>query len=104
MVVTLHAEIKDWLEGMHLKTPRDVGLVHLDRANNMEEWAGMDQNSYCVGVAATDMIVGQLHRNDQGIPDFPKAVLIQSRWVPGATVRDLKSKKPRTGRGLLKVD
>jgi LacI family transcriptional regulator len=103
VIVTLHAEVKDWIKAAHLAMPRDVGLVHLDRENEMTDWAGMNQNSYFIGVAATDMIVGQLHRNDHGIPDFPKAVLIQSQWVPGATVRSRENKKPRARRGFSKV-
>jgi LacI family transcriptional regulator len=104
VLVTLHAEIKEWLRALRLNVPRDVGLIHLDRENGVNEWTGMDQNSYCIGVAATDMIVGQLHRNDYGIPDFPKAVLIQSHWVAGATARRLKTKKPRTKRGFSKAN
>lgn len=101
-LVTLHAEIKKWLHDLRLRTPRDVGLIHLDRENGVTDWSGMDQNSYCIGVAATEMIVGQLHRNDHGIPSFPKALLMQSTWVPGATVRAQKTKKPRTRRGFSK--
>ncbi|MGZ5538072.1 MAG: LacI family DNA-binding transcriptional regulator [Chthoniobacterales bacterium] len=102
-IVTLHAEVKGWLRAAHLDTPRDIGLIHLDRESGMTDWAGMNQNSYFIGVAATDMVVGQLHRNDHGIPDFPKAVLIQSQWVPGATVRSAENRKPRARRGFSKV-
>lgn len=103
-IVTLHEEIKEWLATLRLTTPDDVGLVHLDRdAREMSHWAGMDQNSYCVGVTATDMIVGQLHRNDCGIPAFPKAVLIQSTWVSGGTVRQQKTKSPARGGAFAKT-
>lgn len=93
VIVTLHTEVQEWLNATRVSVPREVGLVHLDRESGMTEWAGMDQNSYCIGVAATDTIVGQLHRNDQGIPDFPKALLIQSKWVAGATVRSPRKEK-----------
>jgi LacI family transcriptional regulator len=63
----------------------------------------MNQNSYCIGAVATDTIVGQLHRNDRGVPDFPKAVLIQSNWVRGATVCPQESKKPRARRRFSKT-
>lgn len=104
VLVTLHAEVRDWLRALRLQTPHDVGLIHLDREKGMSDWAGMDQNSYCIGVAATDMIVGQLHRNDLGIPDFPKAVLIQSNWVAGSTVQMQENKKPRAKRGLSRTN
>ena len=94
-LVTLHAEIKSWLLRFDPKFPIHA-LAHLDREEGMNDWAGMNQNSYCIGVAATEMIVGQLHRNERGVPDFPKAVLVQSSWVNGATTRSQKNKKPRT--------
>ena len=99
-IVTLHSEIRSWLERSDRKTSGDPGLVHLDREMEMTDWAGMNQNSYCIGVAATEMIVGQLHRNEQGVPDFPKAILIQSNWIPGASARSRKKKNPRARRGF----
>ncbi|MDQ2919373.1 MAG: LacI family transcriptional regulator, partial [Verrucomicrobiota bacterium] len=34
-LVTLHVEIKDWLQSMDLRAPRDLGLIHLDRESAM---------------------------------------------------------------------
>lgn len=87
VIVGLHEEVKAWLAGLKIRVPRDVSLVHLDRTADMEGWAGMDQSNDLVGVAAIDIIVGQIHRNEFGIPASARSVLVGSTWVAGATVR-----------------
>ena len=89
-IVTLHPEIKDWMESLGLKVPDDVGLVHLDRVPDLEGWAGTRQNNESVGYAAIDMVIGQLHRNELGIPPFQKCTFTSSSWVSGATVRQVE--------------
>ncbi len=85
-IVCIHGEVQHWLEKMELGVPDDIALVHLDLTDELPGWAGMHQNNELVGMAAIDILVGQLHRNESGIPDFPKCVQIQSTWVPGATI------------------
>jgi len=71
---------------MQVKIPSMVALAHLDRHEELLDWSGMHQNSTLVGAAAIDMLVGQLHRNEVGLPDFPKSSIIQSTWIDGPTV------------------
>ncbi len=87
VIVGLHEEVMAWLAGMKIRVPRDVGLVHLDRTADMEGWAGMDQGNDQVGVAAIDIIVGQIHRNESGIPASARSLMVESTWVAGGTVR-----------------
>ncbi len=87
VIVCLHEEVKAWLASLKVRVPRDVGLVHLDRTADMEGWAGMDQGNELVGVAAIDILVGQIHRNESGIPASARAVMVESTWVAGGTVR-----------------
>jgi DNA-binding LacI/PurR family transcriptional regulator len=86
VILTLHLEVEPWLKGMGLGIPADIGLVHLDKFQDLN-WAGMDQNSTSIGRAAVDMVIGQLHRNEFGPPPFQKSMLIASTWVPGPTIR-----------------
>ena len=86
-ILTLHPEIKEWVESLGLNVPADIGLVHLDRVPDLEGWAGTRQNNESVGYAAIDMVIGQLHRNEIGIPPFQKCTFTSSSWVSGATVR-----------------
>ena len=85
VIVSIHPEVKDWLEAMHVAVPDQVGLVHLNRTEELHGWSGMHQNNNLVGAAAIDMLIGQLHRNEVGLPDFPKASFVQSTWIDGPT-------------------
>jgi DNA-binding LacI/PurR family transcriptional regulator len=87
VILGLHEEVKDWLAAMKVRVPRDVGLVHLDRTVDMEGWTGMNQSNDLVGMTAIDIIVGQIHRNEVGIPPFARSLMVESAWVAGATVR-----------------
>lgn len=100
-LVTLHAEVKEWLESSADPRLREIPLVHLDRQEAMSDWAGMDQNNFCVGATATDMVVGMLHRNELGVPEFPRAILLPGKWVPGTSAPRQKKERPRKKRGLL---
>jgi LacI family transcriptional regulator len=87
VILTLHTPVRDWIKRMDLRVPQDIGLVHLDLTSDMTDWAGMVQSNELVGVAATDMVVAQLHRNEVGVPAFTKCMLIESTWMPGPSVR-----------------
>ncbi len=89
VIVTVHGQVREWVASLGLDVPGDIGLVHLDKTSDFEGWAGMAQNSELVGRAAMDMVIGQLHRNETGVPPFQKCMLINSTWVPGPTVRKL---------------
>ena len=79
--------VKEWIEALGLRVPRDLGLIQLERRRGSENWAGMDQHNDLTGEAAVDMLVGMLHNNEIGRPAFPRATLISGSWSPGATVR-----------------
>ena len=86
VILSVHDEIDAWLDPLNLKVPEDIGLVHLDKTSNVR-WAGIEQNSELIGCAAVDMVIGQLHRNEIGVPPFQKCMFISGTWVSGPTVR-----------------
>ena len=55
----------------------------------------MNQHNDAVGEAAVDMVVGQIHRNESGIPPYPRATLIGASWVDGQSVRPQAPAAPR---------
>ena len=95
VIFCIHDEVKEWVEGLKRSVPRDVGLVHLDWNEEFKGWAGMNQNNHLVGAASIDMIVGQLHRNELGIPSFPKCITVESSWIIGNTVRNQAAPKKK---------
>ena len=88
VILTIHAEVKEWVNSLGLRVPEDIGLVQLDKSDETNDWTGMQQNSELVGRSAIDMLIGQLHRNESGLPPFQKSMLINSTWSAGATLCD----------------
>jgi len=84
-ILTMHEEVKPWIEAMSIDVPGDVGLAHLDRHEDLREWSGMNQNHVRIGAAAIDLLVGKLHRNESGLPECPAASFVQSTWIDGST-------------------
>ncbi len=93
-ILCIHEEVKTWLEEMRIHVPGMVGLAHLDRTGDLHDWSGMNQNNALVGSAAIDMLVGQLHRNEIGLPDSPKASFTQSTWIDATTTGGVSSFEP----------
>ena len=87
VVVCTHPEIRDWLARMKLSCPKDIGVVHLDLSPDLEGWSGMNQKNDLVGALAVDIVIGQLHRNEIGIPKAPICMMTESEWISGGTVR-----------------
>ena len=87
VILTIHPEVKEWIASLGRRVPEDVGLVQLDKSGGTDDWAGMQQNSEMIGRSAIDMVIGQIHRNESGVPPVQKSMLINSTWSPGATLR-----------------
>ncbi len=99
VVLTLHPEIKHWAVSSGRRIPRDLGLLHLDRTEDLPDWAGMHQDNESLGVAAVEMLLGQVYFNVLGAPKFQQCLLVGSKWVDGATVKKRKSGAGRSARG-----
>jgi len=88
VILTVHAEIREWLESMALSAPEDIGLVHLDRTAGLSGWAGIQQRHDQIGFAAVDMLTGQLQRHEFGLPPFQKCMFVYGTWLDGETVQE----------------
>lgn len=76
-----------WLADLGVKVPAHVGLAHLDWSPNLAPLAGLDSDPEALGVAAIDLLIGQLQANEFGVPRHEKIVAVKGHWVPGASVR-----------------
>ena len=83
-IITNQEIVREWVK--KLPGGDKVGLVHLDWEPKLTDWAGTNQNNDKVGAAAIDMLIGQIHRNESGLPPFPRSIMIGSSWVDGATL------------------
>jgi LacI family transcriptional regulator len=77
-----------WIEHMGLKVPDDLGLAHLNLADDVAGWAGIDPLIPEVAAAAVDLLIGQIHRHETGSPAVAKVTTISGVWVPGRTLRN----------------
>lgn len=79
--------VAQWIKNLGLKAPKNVGLVHLDWSPEHAPLAGIDSNSEAIGAAAVDLLVGQLHANEFGIPKREKIIAVSGQWVAGTSLR-----------------
>lgn len=77
----------EWMVERKMKIPRDIGFAGLCRDYRGKDASHIDQNRMTVGSSAVDLVVGQLYRNDYGLPELEKTVLIEGKWVAGDTTR-----------------
>jgi LacI family transcriptional regulator len=87
VIFTLHTVVREWLDALGLRAPRDIGLVQLELRRGCEDWAGMEQHNDLTGEAAVDMLITLLHNEEFGVPAAPRATLIGTSWREGKTVR-----------------
>jgi len=79
--------VDEWVNGMGLRVPEDVGLVHLDWSEEVGALAGIDADAEAIGAAAVGLLVGQLHAHEYGIPVREKIVAVSGQWVMGSSIR-----------------
>lgn len=79
--------VSDWIAEAGLRPPEDLGFALLDWSPENGPVAGIDQGFEKVGAAAVELLVEQLHRNERGIPDHQKVVMVEGSWRAGDTVR-----------------
>jgi LacI family transcriptional regulator len=79
--------VAQWTQELGLRSPKDIGLAHLDWSPDMKPMAGVDSDPEVLGAAAIDLLVGQLQANETGIPQREKVVEVLGRWVAGSTIR-----------------
>lgn len=66
-----------------VKFPPGFRLAELNHFPG-DRYPGMDQKNEAIGAALVDLVVGQLNRNERGLPDDPKTVLIKGQWRDAA--------------------
>ncbi len=102
VVLTHEPQVIELLEARGLRVPEDAGFAYLAlTAERHHQWAGMDQNSEVVGAAAFDLVDAQLRRNERGVPEVAKTLLVPGYWLPGPTVRAVRQNELWGGDALV---
>ncbi|HZZ17906.1 MAG TPA: LacI family DNA-binding transcriptional regulator [Opitutaceae bacterium] len=88
VIFTLYNSVFGWLKAEGKKVPEDIGVIQLEWRSSRPDIAGMHQHNLVAGEAAVDMVVSQIHNNETGVQEFPRATLIGATWMDGKTVRN----------------
>lgn len=67
--------------------PENLGFASLSWWEEYPEVSGIRPPLAALGAGAVDLVVGQIHRNERGIPNRPKTMLVEGDWVEGQTLR-----------------
>ncbi|MDR1283765.1 MAG: LacI family DNA-binding transcriptional regulator [Opitutaceae bacterium] len=79
-----------WLNEYGIRVPEDAAYVSIDvGGDNIGKIAGIRQDNRGLGMAAADLLIGQIFRNEIGSPVAPIVTLVKSTWQDGPTMRQV---------------
>jgi LacI family transcriptional regulator len=87
-IAVADASTSKWLRDAGYRIPEEIGVCYLDWIDD-SGYAYLNQNSAAVGAAAVDLVIGQLNRNERGLPEIPKTTLVDGFLVEGSSLRPL---------------
>lgn len=82
-VIISGVEILPFLEAAGIQIPRDTAFAVIDRHSQMKQLAGFTTHFKMIGSVAVDLVTSQLYRNEFGLPQYPKRVLVPGAWIDG---------------------
>jgi LacI family transcriptional regulator len=99
-IIGAHNGIFTWLKQSSFSVPEDVAFASLNTGRDETDPAGIVQQARLVGANAIDQLLGQLHRNERGIPACPTITMVPGYWTEGPT---LAGEEPRAKPSARKV-
>lgn len=86
-VVIGHDALLDGLQKLGLRVPGDMAFAHVNLPSQFttQNLSGLNQNWDLAGAAVVDSVVAQIHRNERGVPENPKTIMIDGTWIEGET-------------------
>ncbi len=95
-VITLDNRLKPILEQMGLRIPQDVGLVHLDRNEQSEDWSGIQGRLDVQIRLAVNRLVNLLNRSPEQPNDIDWYIRVPGDWKEGDTLERRTPPRPIT--------
>lgn len=93
-IISKCAEALPALRALGYLVPRQIGAAFLTEVKPSREKSGVSEMPREVGAAAIDFLAGMLHRNERGVPDQCRRLLIEGQWFDGRTVRPPGAERP----------
>ncbi|MCD8482626.1 MAG: substrate-binding domain-containing protein [Verrucomicrobia bacterium] len=102
LIVTESWIMDSFLNLAGLRMPEDVPAIAISA--DFGDLSGVRQGAESIGWAAADILTAHIIRNERGIPERPKTMMVEGSWVDRGSVLPLAgckpsaTKKPRTRR------
>ncbi|OAM89034.1 LacI family transcriptional regulator [Termitidicoccus mucosus] len=91
VVIGHDAVVMDWMRACGAKIPDTHGFCCLNITKNPDiACSGLDQQPRLVGARGIELVIGQIYRNEHGLPEHPSTTTIPALWVDGVTLRTLR--------------
>lgn len=79
---------EDWLaqafsEATGLRIPDDCGAISVSA--DFAQLSGIKQRADVIGSAAADILTAHIIRNERGVPQFPKTMMVEGEWIDRGT-------------------
>lgn len=85
-IVTIDSDVVVWLREAGIDVPGEVACATLSWTARCPELSGYYHNCELVGSLAVDQIATQLFRNERGLPEEQRTLLVDACWREGATL------------------
>lgn len=86
-VMGINHHLISWIKETGRAVPQDCGFVHLNLTPSLfREISGIDGCIEATGRSAVDIVIGQMHRNEWGVPVSPRLVVTSGQWMEGRTL------------------
>lgn len=86
--------LQNRLEDMGYSLPDDFGFAVISRDGEACKAAGIDEQSDLLGSSAVDFAVSLLQLNERGLPEYPRFMLVEGRWVWTPTLHPPAASEP----------
>jgi len=84
--LSMAERLREWLSEAGYAIPGDIGLALPNVPFEGRFFSGIDENPLLVGASAVDELVGMLHRNERGVPEHTRYILIEGHWFEGESL------------------
>ena len=92
------------IEAEGLSVPGDVGVVHLNRAPDVQHWAGINPRAEDQVELAAALLSSRIYKYEVGTKHIPRRLFLAGNFEPGATVQHRHDWTPHNGNIIRKTD
>lgn len=87
VVLCHNSQVLGWLRDLGAAVPREVGFCCLNVTTADVPCAGLDLQPRLLGARGIELLIAQVLRNEQGVPEVPSTTTVPAAWIDGPTLR-----------------